>query len=85
MRIYIGENKKMNFEMSKMDREAVKAAIKAFEAGIKYASNVSDDEKQSKLSRYIAESFLDEESKKVAQYSYFNFIYQLKEKLGLQH
>lgn len=83
MRFYIDKNNKMNFEISKSDKKAVKAAIKAFEAGIKYASNVSDDDKQSKLSKYIAENFLDEESKRVAQYSYFNFIYQLKEKLGL--
>ena len=82
MRFYIdGEFK---FEIAKTERKTVKTAIKAFEAGIKYASNLSDDDKQSKLSRYIAENFLDEESKKVAQYSYFNFIYQLKEKLGLQ-
>lgn len=84
MRIYIGENKKMNFEMSKMDRKAVKAAIKAFEAGIEYASNVPNDDKQSKLSKYIAENFLDEESKKVAKYSYFNFMYNLKENLKLK-
>lgn len=83
MRIYIDKNNKMNFEISKMDKKAVKAAIKAFEAGIKYASNVSDDDKQSKLSRYIAENFLDEESKKVAQYSFFRFMYQLKEELRL--
>lgn len=83
MRFYIDENKKMNFKMSKTERKAVKAAIKAFEAGIGHASNVSADDKQSKLSKYISENFLDEESKRVAQYSYFNFIYQLKEKLGL--
>lgn len=85
MWIFIGEDKKMNFEISKEERKAVKSAIAAFEAGIEYASNLSDDDKQSKLSKYIAENFLDEESKKVAQNSYFNFIYQLKEKLGLWH
>lgn len=81
MRFYIdGEFK---FEIAKTERKTVKAAIKAFEAGIKYASNLSDDEKESKLSKYIAENFLDEESKKVAQYSFFRFMYQLKEELRL--
>ena len=75
----------MNFEMSKMDREAVKTAIKAFEAGIKYASNVSDDEKQSKLAKYIAENFLDENSHDLAKDSYWRFIYNLKKFLDMEN
>ncbi len=83
MRIYIGKDNKINFKITKRKKSAVKEAVKAFEAGIGYASNVSDDDKQAKLSQYIAENFLDDDSKTIAKYSYFNFIYQLKEKLNL--
>lgn len=83
MRFYIDKNNEMNFEISKAEKKAVKAAIKAYEAGIEHASNVSKDDKQSKLAKYVTENFLDDKSKKIARYSYFNFMYHLKEKLGL--
>lgn len=83
MRFYINEAKEFKFEMDDEEKEDVKTAIRAFEAGIEYASNLSDDEKESKLAKYIANKFLNYESKKIAEYSFFGFIYQLKEKLGL--
>lgn len=83
MKFYIDEDKKMIFEIAKAERKNVKVAIKAFEAGIEHASNLSNDSKESKLAKYIATNFLDDESKKIAQYSFFRFMYQLKEELRL--
>lgn len=83
MRFYISEKNESVFEISRVERKAVKAAIKAFEAGIEHASNLSDDNKESELAKYIANNFLDEESKKIARSSFFGFIYQLKKNLKM--
>lgn len=83
MKFYFDKDNKIKFKISKRQKGAVKAAIMAFEAGIEHASNVSADDKESKLARYIANNFLDENSQELAKASYWSFIYKLKKFLDM--
>lgn len=82
MRCYI-DGKKFVFEITKRKKRVLRVAIRTFEAAIKHASNLSDDDKKSELAKYIANNFLDDESKKIAASSYWNFIYMLKDFLAM--
>lgn len=85
MECYENEEKNYIIEID-MDEETaklVKVAINAFTAGINNAP-MSVDQKESEKARYIATTFLeDEKSREVAKKSYWKFMYQLEEKLGL--
>lgn len=76
------ENSNYKIEIDAITAEKVKSAMEAFSEGINNASNISEDEKKSRLAKYIAKTFLeDEESKELAKNSYFYFMHLLKLKL----
>lgn len=81
MKFYV-ENSNYKIEIDAITAEKVKFAMEAFSEGINNASNISEDEKKSRLAKYIAKTFLeDEESEKLAKESYFYFMHLLKLKL----
>lgn len=83
MKFYFDKDNKIKFKISKRQKGTLKSSIRAFEAGIEHSSNLSDDEKKSELAKYVANNFLDDESKKIAASSYWRFIYQLKKFLDM--